>query len=1471
MATIEKVRLTNIIYDNGEKRYNDTIFDFRSEHSVILLQNGIGKTVFIQLLMQAIIPHSEVAGRRIKDTLVLTGEPAHIAVEWLIREKPRTYAVTAVSLHLDNQELKSLKYVYQYGEGDNQDISAIPFSITETDGSRRPASRFEILEYYKEMKEKRMLAKTFETISSYCSYLEKELLIVPEQWKKIALINREEGGMEAFFKNCGTTHQLMEHLLIPVAEDVLMTSEKINFADTFEKQRENFKKNKELMAEIRRLKAVLGQMETYIKKYAGHHQVEMECDRAILSLKSLKKFMLTQKNQKEQNLADIKQKLFENEQRQEQNRFCHLSWQIRSLEEKLAVLTAEEKELKLEQAQKQTEHDAVKSRLESIEISICHYEITALQEQIAELQKQESRLEESPETEILAEELENTYAFLHGHFQNELEKYQAKLTEVELRLESNQAEIEKNQADQIRLQEELNQIHTENGIKKGEIKRQKNEMQDLENWLNLAEQESIDSRMDSCRKRMRDLQEENSKIEQEILDWKQLMEALANENKDLLRQKQAVTESKGKLTAESHLLKQAALDLMVRIIEELGNIPLEQADSLYQRESQVYHLLGNVLAKREKAYRESLERERLESRLYTMYQDCDYFAADPVLAEIVSKMANDLPSAVLGTKYLDILCQNYGYESERLYQLYPFWAITVVVSGEDAEKAGKLLEKYSDRLTVHVMILTAAEVKLLLEKTESPAVGPGLPDNMVFPRAWLDNLNQEYFEQWKSRHQKEAEAAKQQCEESFALLQQAKNLETAIISFFQRYPYEHFRDLNVQLDKLLAREEELDQFWLEKEKQISYHQQKIEQAQQREKTNEAEFSHLSGWHEKGQKYKLTQKECQSLEIELEYGKNLLLQKEKAKAQLVRERQSQEGLQIEYMAEKSRWQNERAALQAKEIYQKSLLYEIKYGQESAEVLTQRSKHLEKQLAGIHTEKSVLIERMEVLQERLLKAQKEEEIKRRKARSAVRILEDFQESEQTELDNKLRRLEPELKELEKTGVRLSVYISELQKKLEEETEKLADLGLAEPFLFTEPLSIVQKQLAEEIRLLQKEAEDFKQGIDRLQKELERELHFWHELEVKEQKYHKAFIYADIERYQDYARENDFINYTYDPEKMVNQYLKLAEQAFEQYQASLSQIMLEQEQYQEFCRQNIADARLLQNCIDSIANCHNYEELLHVQDKISFGLKRSIEMTEENMRHSEEDLQTFLSHLSGFCLRLLEEIHDIQYKTRVAAGGGSQLIFEFVIPKLENETVKKLFRDYIEEIINKYDRFNQEEDREQSRKDKKAMLSKDFNSTQLIWKALGDESIRIKCRKVNDRTELSKNLFDWETSQRWSGGEGWSKNMALFLAILNYIEEKKYILENEGKIGRTVVLDNPFGRASSQYVLDPVFYIAKKLGYQIIALTAHAEGKFISDFFPVVYSGISVEAADAEVATRILDFKRSLNMAHLRQKEF
>lgn len=99
--------------------------------------------------------------------------------------------------------------------------------------------------------------------------------------------------------------------------------------------------------------------------------------------------------------------------------------------------------------------------------------------------------------------------------------------------------------------------------------------------------------------------------------------------------------------------------------------------------------------------------------------------------------------------------------------------------------------------------------------------------------------------------------------------------------------------------------------------------------------------------------------------------------------------------------------------------------------------------------------------------------------------------------------------------------------------------------------------------------------------------------------------------------------------------------------------------------------------------------------------------------------------------------------------------------------------------------------------------------------------------------------RSQLEMEQSNRWSGGEKWSKNMTLFLGLLNYVAERRQYIKANRKLHRAVILDNPFGKASSEHVLSPVFFIAEQLGFQIIALTAHAEGKFLQDYFPIVYS--------------------------------
>lgn len=101
-----------------------------------------------------------------------------------------------------------------------------------------------------------------------------------------------------------------------------------------------------------------------------------------------------------------------------------------------------------------------------------------------------------------------------------------------------------------------------------------------------------------------------------------------------------------------------------------------------------------------------------------------------------------------------------------------------------------------------------------------------------------------------------------------------------------------------------------------------------------------------------------------------------------------------------------------------------------------------------------------------------------------------------------------------------------------------------------------------------------------------------------------------------------------------------------------------------------------------------------------------------------------------------------------------------------------------------------------------------------------------------------------------------------MTLFLGILNYLAEKRTQITSTHKRYRTVIVDNPFGKASSDHVLSPVFFIAEQLGFQIIALTAHAEGKFIRTYFPIVYSCRLREAnnGSSQIMTKEREIKKA-----------
>ncbi|MDU7537441.1 MAG: hypothetical protein E7K67_10655, partial [Peptostreptococcaceae bacterium] len=224
MASISKIRYTNVIYENGSKRYNDELFKCAGHNTAILLENGGGKTVFIQAALQAVLPHMDLGERKVKETFSLEGEAAHIAIEWIIQDKPRRYGLTAVTLYLQNNELKSYKYAYEYGVDDKHSIENLPFTQPELSGGLRASSKGEMNEYYQRMSKDYMTAQSFQTTRLFHDYIEEHFKIIAEEWRSIAVINSGEGSVEAFFDGCKTTQDLVEKLLLPTVEQGLVGS-----------------------------------------------------------------------------------------------------------------------------------------------------------------------------------------------------------------------------------------------------------------------------------------------------------------------------------------------------------------------------------------------------------------------------------------------------------------------------------------------------------------------------------------------------------------------------------------------------------------------------------------------------------------------------------------------------------------------------------------------------------------------------------------------------------------------------------------------------------------------------------------------------------------------------------------------------------------------------------------------------------------------------------------------------------------------------------------------------------------------------------------------------------------------------------------------------------------------------------------------------------------------------------------------
>lgn len=1451
MPTISRIRLTNVIYEDGAKRYNDQIFRFDGENGIFLLENGGGKTVFIQTVLQAVIPHVDMAERKIKDTLTLDGSPAHIAIEWILNERPRRYALTAVSLFLENNELKSIKYAYDYGLGDKHDIEELPFVIKNKNFKARPADKGEISEYYSRMKQQHLNAAVFSTKKDYHNYIRDNFKIIPSEWYKIAMINSSEGAIEEFFGNCKTTDQLVNNLLIPTVEDALQGSEKIDFVQTFEKQREHFKQNKRLIEEIEQFKAIKEKVDEYISEYSKFNESEIDYLSVKKEAKAFMQFIADEIDTSEENRKIIEAEL--EQYSKDNNRYEHkkMSLEIHELNHELEEKHYRENELKKEFSKEEEGRKSVEQRAQNIEISELMRIVKESEERLKSLEEQLANVETSEEEQNYRDKKEELERYILGEYLNKIEE-----SNKEKLLIEHQERREEDALDDLKKKLKSNNENIAKSREclsayKASVSEYESRMAQIQSEIfDLVDESNIEIYLERWKSRTKQVEEDLKKHREKIKETEDQRNQLGSRLRDLREDQSLVIQEKS--TKETLLkdVKDQQNDLILKL--ESAFVNLNIYDTIYTKEDSIRNSIREKKDQLSQGYEEALLAERTHSRLADMYSDAPFFMTDTFLGKKIRQISGQVDYIVHGVEYLNQIVENTGESIESLFQRYPYWASSIVTTEKDKDKVLDFITGIQKDLTAPVYVMSTIEIKALVEggKVED------LPENIVFPFTWKDNLKEEAFNNWKTLVLEQGQTAKEKRVNLYEKVQEMQGMNRSVEAYFNKYPYDYYSELTQNLSDLeISLKFTISEInnCEERDNKLHLDLKKIDGVI--DELNQEQHHISSKIHLALEFVKLIKRKNHKL-IEIAESNQGLTNFQNEEKNLTRDIERQEELLIEIREDLIEMKERIRFIESDDLYVRLRVLEPSYSGKALSVLKEELKHYEDCLKGFATESREIQNIIQNILVNLEGSRDKLESKIKNAEYPVEEIKVYYKSEIDDLLEKARKSKETLNELNKELDKIKHSITKSETRRDDKNDRLIEI-FSSLYDFEETLSTVKESLADDKRSLKVR----KKSLDERACENESILKALNEtkndLKVEEAKHSFGRVLVE-----DYNR-NDFLQYNYDKEKTMNAMKKRLEQGKEAFENMKIHIEKQKIYYIDFCKSVINQPKLKDTAIKGVERKTDYSDLVEYQKNMADILNRNIKLAEDDRRESDAELQTFLTHLLSYSKNVVEEIDSIQHKTKIKVDGVSKQIFIFHIPKWDEYEAKESLRKYIDRLVNDYDK--EEENLGEDREALRQFIERKLSIKNLIMRTLGDKNIKIKCRKVTSDLKINQAPLTWESSNKWSGGEKWSKNMTLFLSILNYLAEKKQYLSVEQKRHRTVILDNPFGKASSKHVLDPVFFVAENLGFQMITVTAHAEGKFVTDYFPVAYSGKLRVSNDSD--KQIMELERTLNTVYLK----
>jgi chromosome segregation ATPase len=1425
MPTINQIRFTNVVYEDGMKRYNDEIFKFAGYNGAILLENGGGKTVFIQTALQAVLPHTSLANRKIMQTLQLENYPAHIAIEWILSERPRRYLVTCVSLFTRNGSLDSYRYVYPYLPGDKHSIENIPFVRKD---SNRPADRGEISDYYQQMSHEYMDAHTFSTIREYLEHLEEQYHIIAKEWESIVKINSTEGGVEAFFEECKQTNQLFDRLLIPTVESAIAGHDVHTFADTFEKHRDSFKMYKQLKAQIEENKAIEAELNRYVQVFNHLHEAEADYEHTKGQAKAFMQLITEQENDYKAKEKETREKLLQWEEENNTYRKKRYSLNIQQEQLQLNKILDKWKDVENQYTFIKEKRVEAENTFYSLKLARMKKELKIEQERIDSLKRQLDELVENEEITELENQLQENSQELMGYFTNELAELDRQMHSIKHSrkpLEDQMAALDKElQNKRESLQNQHKAYNTNEGILSQleadlqQIRQQilsnpdqENVKQSLKQWelrFNQLDQEIVQAK-DQCKQMEKEIQQLN--LQKEALD----------EQKRLKENEQAKLSTELEQTEYQH---QRLKDTLTHLKPQWATI-----DLLYLKEDSIQKQLEEMLEKLKKNREDCLYKERLAYRFMDDYGNQDLFFADSFLEKHIKSWQNQFTLLQTGVQFVHSLDKSANVPVEQ----YVLWPITLITTTSEVAILKEKIQHIKANLQFPIIVLSLEEARAMVQEGENVGIKP------IIPSHWSTNLEGDNFDHWKREIAIQAEQSTNARKKVEDELQTWTKVYEQFIVFFKEFPYE---DYQLRKENLAAIQQRIHQVNVEIQeigRKARSHEDHVVTLRERIEAFTNEYNGLQGKLEKANLYIGKEKELLNIKSRQNQLREMI---EDINQAIQRLTQQKERLQDDiqgFMNEENQCKINQAKIFDHPLYVEVKNHPSKFTNKELAVLAEEREELKYAIRRVSRSKNELDLKLEQARENEKRIQKEINGLRKEHDQFDETV-DFplngEEKMEFLLERKKQLSKEEkiaLEQVEQWKTKKLKQENKLEAALHEFDKEFPD---EDPYLFEDSLTDVASNLDNEEKQLIEKRHYINHELERVEKELANIAIAYKELDRFEEAHHfnGPSVKANL------LSEKDIQAFTYGRVKYVNDITDQLRNGKVKVEKELESVEKAKDTFKNFCKSKITNVKMREMAIRGVDNKKTYKEIIEFQQHMQNRIQNAIKYNEESIINHDKQLEQFVTHIHSHLRTVAQELELIPKKTKVKVDEGWKEIYKFSIPNWQDEEGKSRIREYIEWILGqleseKYRDAEGHEDHGKVRKEIETWLQ----TKQLLRKVMNNEMMRVTCRKVSNDNQVSSRSYTWEQTNVWSGGEKWSKNMTLFLGILNYVAEKQKHIAPNMKRHRAVILDNPFGKASSDHVLNPVFFIAEQLGFQIIALTAHAEGKFLRDFFPVIYS--------------------------------